>query len=276
MKRVDVYTLHYRAAAAPGARGTRQARNGVREPLKVRAANCRAKPSLTNALWPSGCRLGAWPLQSATARKLRPKDIMAISLTYFDFDGSRGLECRLALTAAGIAFKDIRLSREQWADLKPQTPFGSLPLLQEGSRTLAQSNAILGYIGRGHGLFPADPWEAAQHDAVMLAVEDVRAKLPDIKALPDAEKKAVREAFAAGWLSQWAAGVSAQIRGPFLSGEQLSVADIKLYVILRSYLLGTYDHVPTDTFARFPKLLALHAAVEAHPAIRAYFAARAS
>jgi glutathione S-transferase len=88
------------------------------------------------------------------------------------------------------------------------------------------------------------------------------------------DKKAAREAFAAGWLAQWATTVSAQIVGPFLGGDKMSVADIKLYVIVRSYLSAAYDHIPPSTFDRFPKLLALHAAVEAHPAIHAYFAAR--
>ncbi|MBI5610354.1 MAG: glutathione S-transferase family protein [Deltaproteobacteria bacterium] len=199
---------------------------------------------------------------------------MAISLTYFDFDGSRGLECRLALTVAGVPFEDVRLSREQWQALKPKTPFGALPILADGDRQLAQSNAILSYIGRGHGLLPADPWEAAQHEAILLSVEDLRVKLPDGKGQTEDDKKAAREAFAAGWLSQWAATVSDKIAGPFLAGSQLSVADIKLFVILRSYLAGTYDYVPASVFDRFPKLLALHAAVAAHPVVAGYFAGR--
>lgn len=199
---------------------------------------------------------------------------MAISLTYFDFDGSRGLECRLALTAAGLPFEDIRLSRDQWLALKPSVPFGALPVLEEDSRKLAQSNAILGYIGRGHGLYPTDPWQAAAHDALLQSVEDLRIKLPDIKGLSDAEKKATREAFAAGWLTQWATTVSGQVVGPFVAGDKLSVADLKLFVILRSILSGAYDHIPASFLDRFPKLLALHGAVLAHPAIHAYFQGR--
>ena len=199
---------------------------------------------------------------------------MAISLTYFDFDGSRGLECRLALTVAGLPFEDIRLAGEQWAALRPTTPFGALPILDVDGRKLAQSNAILSYIGRGNGLYPADPWLAAQTDALLQSVEDLRAKRPDGKGMNDDEKKAAREAFAAGWLSQWAKSVSEQIAGPFVAGDALSIADIKLFVILRSYLSGIYDHVSPSTFDRFPKLLALHAAVAAHPAIRGYFDAR--
>lgn len=198
---------------------------------------------------------------------------MSLRLTYFGFDGSRGLECRLALTLAGLPFEDHRIGREEWMALKPTTPFGSLPVLEVDGESLAQCNAILTWIGRGHGLHPADPWQAARHEALMCAVEDLRSKIPGAD-LGDAEKQAAREAFAAGWLAQWSRTVSDAIVGPFVAGDQLNVVDLKIYTILRAFKAGAYDHLPWSVFDGYPKLLALFAAVDAHPGVRGYFASR--
>src|SRR2546425_10714852 len=75
-------------------------------------------------------------------------------LTYFDAATSRGEECRLALHVAGLPFEDERLTRDQWAARKASTPFGALPVLAIDGRQLAQSNAILRFIGSQHGLHP--------------------------------------------------------------------------------------------------------------------------
>ncbi len=198
---------------------------------------------------------------------------MSTSLTYFDFDGSRGLECRLALTVAGVPFEDRRLNRAQWMALKPTVPFGALPVLEEDGRVLAQSNAILRYVGATHGLHPSDPWTAARHDALMQSVEDLRHKVPGT-GLSDEDKKTQREEFAAGWLTRWATSVSEQIAGPFVEGDALNVVDLKLYTILRAYLAGGYDHIPASLFDAFPAIGALYAAVGAHPAVKAYFDGR--
>jgi len=46
-------------------------------------------------------------------------------LVYFDFAGSRGEECRIALHLGGIAFEDVRIPMAEWPALKPVTPFGT-------------------------------------------------------------------------------------------------------------------------------------------------------
>lgn len=199
---------------------------------------------------------------------------MATSLTYFNFDGSRGQECRLALAAAGVPFEDIRLDRPEWMALKPSTPYGALPILTEDGRTLAQSNAILVYVGRKYGMHPADTWAAAEHEAVMQSCEDLRYKAALPAGMSDEDKRTTREAFAAGWLKTWAGTISARVAGPFLEGAAMNVADIKLAVILKSLLAGTYDHVPGSALDPWPNLRALVQAVEASPGIAAFVATK--
>ncbi len=196
-------------------------------------------------------------------------------LTYFDFSGSRGEECRLALFAADVPFEDERLTRAQWADRQASAPLGGLPILTvEGHPPLGQSNAILTLVGRLHGLHPSDEWEAARHLAVMGAVEDLRVRMGVINRLPDPdEKRRAREEVAAGYLPEWGDRIEQQIgEGPFLGGAGLNVVDLKLFVAMGPFLAGKIDHVPADVWKRSPKLLALHAAVKEHPRVTAWYA----
>ncbi len=192
-------------------------------------------------------------------------------LTYFDFAGSRGEECRLALHLAGVEFEDNRLPQGAWADLKASSPFGSLPVLEvEGKGELAQSNAILGYIGRAHGLHPSDPWEAARHEAIMAVCEELRGKLDhSLRTKDPEEKKRLREEHASGYLQQWGRSVERWIGdGPFLAGSKINVADLKLFIVVNWFLKGTLDHIPADVFASYPKLLRLVDAVKQHPEVQ--------
>jgi prostaglandin-H2 D-isomerase / glutathione transferase len=196
-------------------------------------------------------------------------------LTYFDIPSSRGEECRLALHCGGAAFEDDRLARGAWPEIKPTTPYGSVPVLEvEGKGKLAQSNAILRYLGSAHGLHPSDAFEAARHEAVMCAVEELRARIDPSMRTDDADaKKRMREELAAGYMQQWGAAVERQIGdGPFLAGAQLNVADIKLYVVVNWFQKGVLDHLPPDVLAGYPKLTRLVAAVREHPGVVGWYA----
>ena len=195
-------------------------------------------------------------------------------LTYFDAPISRGEECRLALAIAGVDFIDERIQREQWPALKPQTPYGSLPVFEvPGHAPIAQSNAILVLIGRKHGLHPADAFEAARHEGLMAHVEDLRAKLSPTIRMEEAERKAAREAIAADYLPAWAQAAERNIgSGPFVGGDKPGVVDLKLHMIVRWLSSGTLDHVPATIFAGYPKLLGVHDAVRDLPAVKAWYA----
>lgn len=199
-------------------------------------------------------------------------------LTYFDFSGSRGEECRLALYAAGVDFEDCRLTQEQWAQLKASTPYGAVPVLEApGKAPLAQSNAILAYVGRRYGLHPEDAWQAALHEAILVSVEEVRAALSPSGKISDPEqKKRAREELASGYLQTWGRQIEQQIKGPFVAGERLMVADIKLFQIIASLTSGVIDHIPKTVFSAFPKLEGVYAAVTQHPKIAEWRAGNAS
>ena len=195
------------------------------------------------------------------------------SLTYFDFAGSRGEECRIALHLAGVYFDDVRVKNADWPPMRAPMPFAALPVLQiPGRPPLAHSNAILVFIGRQHGLHPADAFEAAQHEAMMSAVEELRHTItPSLRIADPEQKRAAREALAANELAAWGSQVERQLGdGPFVGGASLQVCDIKLYMVVRWLTSGALDHVPTTVLDHCPKLLRLFRAVGEHPGVKAW------
>ncbi|MEE9384120.1 MAG: glutathione S-transferase family protein [Nannocystaceae bacterium] len=190
-----------------------------------------------------------------------------LKLTYFDFPGGRGEDCRIALHIANADFEDDRLDGKNWPDRKAHTPFGALPVLEvEGKGQLAQANAILRYVGQAHNLHPTDSWEAARHESIMGAVDDLRAKANNSgQSKDDDEKRQAREEFASGYLHGWGGNVEAFIgEGPFVAGEKLNVVDLKLFVVVRWLVNGGLDYVPATVFEAFSKLMRQFAAVRDH------------
>jgi glutathione S-transferase len=196
-------------------------------------------------------------------------------LIYFDAPVSRGEECRLALHIAGVDFEDVRISRKDWPELKPNTPFRCVPVLEmPGRPALGQSNAILVFIGREHGVHPQDAFEAARHEAVMVHVEDLRGQVaPTIRITDEAEKKKAREDLVAKYLPNWGERTEKQLgEGPFFAGAKIHVVDLKLYMAVHWFVGGKVDYIPATIFAEFPKLTRLHDAVRDDERVKAWYA----
>jgi glutathione S-transferase len=199
-------------------------------------------------------------------------------LTYFDAPVSRGEECRLALHIAGVDFEDVRVNQKQWAELKPNTPFGGLPTFEiPGKLLIGQCNAILTLIGRKHGLHPEDLFEAARHEAMMCHVEDLRGNVgPTLRIQDPEEKKKVREDLAKNYIPTWGERVERQLGdGPFFGGAKLNVVDIKLFVAVRWFANGTVDHVPATVFSGLPKLTRLFESVRDSEGVKSWYAKKA-
>ncbi|XP_072045583.1 glutathione S-transferase P 1-like [Amphiura filiformis] len=94
---------------------------------------------------------------------------------YFDLRG-RGQAIRLLFEDQGLSYQEesVPVGAPRWTDeLKPTLPFHQMPVFYDGDFMLVQSNTILRYLGRKHGLYGSTPQEAGYIDMVNDGVEDL-------------------------------------------------------------------------------------------------------
>jgi glutathione S-transferase len=201
-------------------------------------------------------------------------------LTYFDFDGGRGEPIRIAFHAAGIEFEDHRIPFPEFMETRGDMPFTCAPVLEVDGVSVTQSNSMLRYVGKLAGLYPEDDMQALYCDEAMDAIEDLLHQIVATFALEGDELKAAREKLSDGWISVYIKGLGELLEragGEYFADNRLTVADLKVYMQIRSLLAGTLDHVPTDLVEKLAPGLVRHAErVGNDPIVTAYYAARAS
>ena len=201
-----------------------------------------------------------------------------ITLTYFDFDGGRGEPARLAFHIGGVSFEDHRLAGKDWPAFRDRTPFLVLPVLEVDGQVVSQSNSINRYVGKLTGLYPTDDWQALLCDEVMDAVEDISTRIGQTIDLPGDAKKAAREALAAGHLKRYLEQFQARLQaagGEYFAGGRLTVADLKVFMLIRWLRSGVLDHIPkelVDSVA--PQLVQHFDRIASHPKIAEYYQRR--
>lgn len=201
-----------------------------------------------------------------------------LKLTYFDFDGGRGEPARLALHVGGVAFEDHRIPGPEWPKHRDTMPFRTMPVLEADGKVLTQSNTINRYVGRLAGLYPKDDWQATVCDEIMDATEDISFRIASTIAMGDADKKKAREALAADLLPRHLETLQAKLQaagGEYFADKRLTVADLKVFMLVRWLRAGVLDHIAKDIVERTAPLLVKHLErVNSHPKIAAYYAQR--
>ncbi|KAJ7344210.1 hypothetical protein JRQ81_000160 [Phrynocephalus forsythii] len=189
------------------------------------------------------------------------------TLVYFPVRG-RGEATRLLLADQGQQWTEDVVTGEIWqkGDLKKSCLFGQLPKFQDGDFVLYQSNAILCYLARNHGLYGENDREATLLDMVNDAVEDLRLKYVRlIYQNYDAGKAEYIEALPAQLrpfetlLAQNDGGKS------FIVGKKISFVDYNLLDILHLHLV-----LAPDCLASFPLLAGYVQRLNNRPQLKAY------
>jgi len=197
-------------------------------------------------------------------------------LTYFDIDGGRGESIRIAFHIGGIDFEDVRVKGPEFREARQSFRFHALPVLEIDGRQVSQSNALLRYVGKLAGLYPADDLQALHCDEVIDAVEDLNHAVGRTFGLQGDAMKQAREELVKGRLATYVKGLDALLArggGEYFADGRLTVADLKVVIETRTLAKGILDHVPTDLVERLAPALAAHRERIANdPRVVAYYA----
>jgi len=190
--------------------------------------------------------------------------------------GGRAEGLRLAFHCAGIAFKDTRLSREEFqADKQAgKFKFGQIPVLCIDGKQYAQSKAILHYICNLGGISSTDPIKELASDELLDANEDMIQIIAPTFREADAEKKLqMRKDLTPKVLDlvKILESIYNQTPGPFFLGNELSPCDFFLGTTFKWFSLESLAGFPEDVISRFPGLAAFQTAFAQHPKIAEYY-----
>lgn len=193
--------------------------------------------------------------------------IAALRLRYFPFPGRAG-PIRDALNIGRVEFEDDHIPPEEFGQRHAagEFPFGGLPVLDvettEGTVCSAQSNAILRFVGRLAGLYPANnPVQALKVDEALELGEDINNLIgPSLHEQDETKRMAMRKELAEQTLPFWLACFERLLKSNgntgFIVGDRLTVADLKLYWIMDWLSSGMLDGIPTTLLDGYPALVA--------------------
>lgn len=160
---------------------------------------------------------------------------------------------------------DILKGATQTPAFLQKSPNGKIPLLEmEDGRTLSESNAILNFLAEGSALIPRSSFDLAKmlqwqffeqysHEPYIAVARFINLYL----GLPE-ERKAEYAAKQAGGHKALAVMEEQLSRTPFLTGSQLSLADISLYAYTHVAHEGGFDLTAYPAVNNWLKLVEDH------------------
>jgi glutathione S-transferase len=215
-------------------------------------------------------------------------------LYYWPNIPGRGEFVRLVLEEAGADYVDVaRQPREQgggvervaefWAGRSAGHPVFAPPVLKQGDLVLAQTAAICHFLGRRHGLAPADEAGAAHALELQLTIADLVDEVHDTHhpispALYYEDQKAAAQQRAAHFVGErlprflgYFERVLRRNGDEVLVGGATSHADLSLFQALEG-IDYAFPRAFAKASAATPGVLALRERVRARPRIAAYLA----
>lgn len=190
-----------------------------------------------------------------------------VRLTYFDGAGRAELS-RLILAAAGIEFEDRRIDSQDWKELKQDTPFGQVPILEYEGTVITQSIAIARFLAKKADLYGKDDVTQAHADMIVDYVTDFNNKwIPVFRAESYEEQDGLISNLFANFLPTFFENCEALLKSRggkhFGGGDELTFGDLCAFQVLHSFT------DPDDPFfSTLPGVSARLSVLEYHPLLK--------
>ena len=200
-------------------------------------------------------------------------------LIYFPVPG-RAEASRIALSLSGIEWEDVEVNGSEFNKMKQEgkLPWGMLPILQTKEGTLAESSAILRYVGKVAGLVPEDPFQAAKVDEFIdgmgpiaramdttFGIEDVNERIRLRKQLFEPDGAATKA------LNLYDEKLGQSKSGWAANTDSMSIADLKLFTELFAFFSGTYDGIEKSMVMEYKNILNYHQKVANEERIKNHY-----
>jgi len=197
---------------------------------------------------------------------------MTTTLYYYGSQG-RGQQIRYALAEAGIAWEDDNSTypptpeaKARWTEAGGLNLTTNVPMLVHNGVAHTQSTAVLCYVARLGGLYPAGAEEAYAVDNMIAAVDDFRTVSYGI--IFGANDAASVGAFGEKLDVHFANFERLLGKKDWFCGDSITVADLTAFDLFNNF---GFNLLPSKA-AKFPALVAFMERVKARPNIAAYMA----
>ncbi|KAG8283973.1 hypothetical protein J6590_003664 [Homalodisca vitripennis] len=192
-----------------------------------------------------------------------------IKLIYFPIKGL-GEPIRFMLAYLGKDYEDYRCRWAVWvSEIKPNTPWGKIPVLEIDGQRVTQNIPIVRYLGKEAGLGGKDNWEDLRIDEIINVIDDLRAELAKYNYERDENRRAaVKVPLFNEIVPFYMKKLDTHIKenNGYLANGKLSWADL-YFAAVSDYLSYMYE---SDITVGYPNVSALKERVYALPQIKAW------
>jgi glutathione S-transferase len=200
-------------------------------------------------------------------------------LVYFSTPG-RAEAIRIALSLSGREWKDVNVDGLGYNKMKENgdLPWDMLPILKTPEGTIAESSAILRYVGHLSGFVPENAYQSAKADEFIDAMEPLSKVLDSTFGISDLDEriKIRKEVFGPKGdgtknLVLLEKKIIESKSGWAADTEEISIADLKLFTGLFGLFSGNYDGMDSSIICEYPVLIKYHDKVANEPRIKQYY-----